>query len=125
MTKYKDLVESMGKYAQSEYPLEACGLITKEFKFIPSKNLSNQPRTSFMIDPLLMLEYDGDIWGIFHSHPDSRHQEPSEADMKHSILLSELKFILGNQDKFYIYWYDKENKIKRSEMFNENHCQHN
>lgn len=124
MTKFNKLITEMGKYAQSQYPLEACGLITNSFEFVPSNNLSNQPRTSFMIDPLLLLEYDDIIWGIFHSHTDEKHQEPSEADMEHSIF-SNLKFVLGNQDKFFIYWYDKENKIKRSEIFNESHCTNN
>ena len=79
---YNELVAVLGKYAQSQYPFEACGIITKDFNFIPSDNLSNKPKSSFIIDPVLLVENDDNIWGIFHSHPDEKYSEPSESDLK-------------------------------------------
>ena len=124
MINFNELIITMGKYAQAQYPLEACGIITKDFQFVRSSNLSNRPKISFMIDPVLLVAYDDNIWGVFHSHTDTSHQDPSEEDLRHTIY-SDLKFIVGNQNKFYIYWYDKERKIKRSEVLNESHCTNN
>ncbi len=121
---YNELVAVLGKYAQSQYPFEACGIITKDFNFIPSDNLSNKPKSSFIIDPVLLVENDDNIWGIFHSHPDEKYSEPSESDLK-MIIYEDLKFILGVNDKIYIYWYDNEKKIKRYERFDEHHCANN
>ena len=123
-TTYKNLTDELGKYSQAQYPYEACGLITKEFKFISSNNLSAKPKSSFVIDPLLLIEHDENIWGVFHSHPDENYQEPSEADLQ-MLIYEDLKFILGINDKFYIYWYDKNKKMKRFEKLNENHFEHN
>lgn len=121
---FDELCTNMGKFSQANYPLESCGIITKDFKFIPSKNLSSAPKVSFLIDPVLLVEYDDNIWGIFHSHPDENFKEPSEEDLK-LTLYEDLKFILGNNNDFFIYWYDSETKIKRFEKFNENHCKNN
>jgi proteasome lid subunit RPN8/RPN11 len=124
MINYKQLTTELGKYAQAQYPFEACGIITKDFRFIPSKNLSNKPRSSFMLDPLLFVEHDDNIWGIFHSHPNEKHSAPSEEDLKH-LVYDELKFVLGVQDTLFIYWYDKEKNIKRYELLNEDHFKNN
>ena len=121
MKNFNDLINILGKYAQAQYPFEACGLITKDLNFIPSTNLSNRPRISFMIDPLLLLEHEDNLWAIFHSHPEEQHEEPSEEDLK-LLVYKDLKFILSVKDKFYIYWYDSNTKMKRYEIFNENHC---
>lgn len=111
----------MGKYAQSYYPFEACGLISKQFSFLPSKNISNRPRNSFMIDPVLVAKNHDNIWGIFHSHPDDRFDTPSEQDLKLTVY-NNLRFILFVKNTFYIYWYDINSKMKRFEIFNESHC---
>ena len=78
---YDKLVNSLGKYSQAQYPFEACGIITKDFEFFPSENLSMKPKHSFVIDPVLLVKHDDNIWGIFHSHPDIRYEEPSEEDL--------------------------------------------
>lgn len=124
MINYNQLITDLGKYAQAQYPFEACGIITKDFNFIPSKNLSNKPRSSFMIDPLLFVEHDDNIWGIFHSHTNEKHSAPSEEDLKH-LVYDGLKFILGVQDKMFIYWYDKKKNIKRYEFLDESHFKSN
>jgi len=119
--RFEELKDTMGKYSQSQYPYEACGIITKSFNFVPSKNISKRPKHSFMLDPILMLDYDKDIWGIFHSHTDDRFVEPSSEDLKMCVYTN-LKFILGINNKFYIYWYDIDKDIKRYEYFKESHC---
>lgn len=124
MTNYNQLITDMGKYAQAQYPFEACGIITNDFDFIPSKNISNKPRHSFMIDPVLLVENDGNIWGIFHSHPNEAHSQPSEEDLKH-LVYDNLKFVLGVNNNMFIYWYDAEKGIKRYEKLNESHFENN
>lgn len=121
MKNFKLLVEQMGKHMQANYPFEACGIITKDFEFIPSDNLSNKPRISFMVDPILLMKYDGNIWGIFHSHPNEQHKSPSAEDLQ-LLVYDDIKFIIGVDSKFYIYWFDEEKQIKRYEILNENHC---
>ena len=124
MKSFDSLLSVLGKYAQAQYPFEACGIITCDFNFVPSKNLSNRPRNSFMIDPLLLVQHDSNIWGIFHSHPNENHIQPSEEDLS-LLVYSDLKFIISVKDKFYISWYDTKNNIKRYELFNESHCTNN
>ena len=121
---YDKLINSLGKYSQAQYPFEACGIITKDFEFFPSENLSMKPKHSFVIDPVLLVKHDDNIWGIFHSHSDVRYEEPSEEDLKMTVY-EDLKFILGTNDKFFIYWYDTEKKIKRFEKLDENHFKRN
>ena len=118
---FKLLCDSMGKYAQSEFPFEACGIITQDFNFIPVKNISNKPRNSFMLDPTIFIEYEDNIWGIFHSHTEERFSTPSESDFKQSFW-NDLKYVLFANGSFYIYWFDTTNNIKRVEPFNEHHC---
>lgn len=122
-TKFKLLLDAIGKYSQYQYPLEACGIITLDFEFIPSNNLSNNPRHSFIIDPIIVNKYDGNIWGIFHSHTDEKFETPSELDMSLTVY-PDIKFILFNNKNYYIYWYDTDKNIKRYEKFNEDHCKY-
>ena len=120
MTNFNSLVSSMGKYAQAQYPFESCGIITKSFEFVPSKNLSNKPRQSFMLDPLLFIEYDENIWGIFHSHPGDDNPLPSDED-RESTTFEQYKFLVGFNNKFHIYWYDKNIKALMFDRFEEKH----
>jgi proteasome lid subunit RPN8/RPN11 len=75
-----------------------------------------------MIDPLLLITHDTNIWGVFHSHPDERFTTPSEQDLK-LLVYDSLKFILYVDNKFYIYWYDRDKNIKRYEIFNASHIE--
>ena len=117
-SKYSKLINDMGVFAQSEYPREACGIITNKFKFIPCKNLSSTPKSNFILDPIALLEYEDNAWGIFHSHPGDENPLPSEEDISHTIF-TEYKFIVGFASKFYIYWYDDAIKALKYEVFEE------
>ena len=117
---YQKLRNDMGIHFQAEYPIEACGLITKDFKFIPCKNISPIPKESFIIDPIALLDYEEDTWGIVHSHPGKENPIPSEQDIS-STIFDEYKFIVGFASKFFIYWFDNKWKILRYEPFEVHH----
>jgi proteasome lid subunit RPN8/RPN11 len=116
---YNKLIEDMHAHSIEEYPKEACGIITKEFKYIKTKNISSTPKTSFVIDPLAILEYEDSIWGFYHSHPGSADPIPSKADID-STVFTQYKFLVGFANNTYIYWLS-DNKLC-FERFNENHC---
>lgn len=118
-TKFHDLVDSMGRHSISSLPLEACGIITKQFEYFPCDNISPNPKTNFIVNPLDIIEHSDNIWGFFHSHPNSSDPVPSPSDVQ-STVFREFKFIVGFSDKFYIYW--TENTDLKFEVFNESHC---
>lgn len=120
LTKFEELKNSMGIHAQADYPREACGIITKDLSYIPCKNISPQPKESFILDPIALLEYDENILGIFHSHPGSENPLPSEEDVA-STVFDEYKFVVGFAGKFFTYWFDKQLKILRYEILEEHH----
>lgn len=116
--KFTKLLEDMGRHSLSEYPKEACGIITTDFEYVPVKNVSPQPKLSFIIDPLAIYKYEDKLWGFFHSHPgEDDNPIPSENDMR-STIFNEYKFLVGFKNKFYIYWFDK---IMRYEPFELKH----
>jgi proteasome lid subunit RPN8/RPN11 len=117
--KFNELLNSLQKHSISEYPKEACGIITKDFTYIPTRNISKHPKISFVIDPFAIMEHENNIWGFYHSHPGSSDPIPSKNDIA-STIFSEYKFLVGFAKNTYIYWL--ENKNLRFEVFNENHC---
>ena len=117
--KFTCLIEKMGKHSINEFPKEACGIITKNFEYIETRNISAKPKSSFIIDPLAIMEHENNIWGFYHSHPGSTDPIPSNQDT-YSTVFDEFKFIVGFANKFYIYWLE-EDKLKFEE-FNESHC---
>lgn len=65
---------------------EACGLLlatrTGGLSFVTSRNLSDRPADSFVIDPRLQETAVGEGWtvvGMVHSHPNGK-PEPSDLD---------------------------------------------
>lgn len=118
--RFDKLINDMGIHAQNEYPREVCGIITKFYQYVPCKNISPLPKDSFILDPISLLEYEDNTWGIFHSHPGDENPLPSEEDLQHTIF-DYYKFIVGFAAKFYIYWYDKKLECLRYEPFTEEH----
>lgn len=105
MVNLEELKHDMNTHAMLEYPRECVGIITKDFKYIQCKNISDMPKISFYLDPADLVRHDGNIWGIFHSHPGSDNPIPSSED-KISAAFNTYKFIVGFNNKFYIYWFD-------------------
>jgi proteasome lid subunit RPN8/RPN11 len=81
-----ELCMEMKAYFSSKWPLEGCGLITGTVElhntvirsgiaasFYPIDNISNEPETSFVMDPRqftkLLMKLEADIIGFAHSHP--------------------------------------------------------
>jgi proteasome lid subunit RPN8/RPN11 len=121
---YLNLLEDMNNHALREYPRECVGIITKDFTYVPCKNISDNPKHTFYLDPADLVKYDGDIWGIFHSHPGSDNPLPSSED-KVSAAFSEYKFFVGFNNKFYIYWYDKNVDALKFEKIESKHFANN
>ena len=38
------------------------------------------PKETFYLDPAALVKHDGNIWGVFHSHPGQENPIPSEED---------------------------------------------
>jgi proteasome lid subunit RPN8/RPN11 len=114
------LIFDMQAHSIRDYPKEACGIITKDFTYIPCNNISNRPKTSFVIDPLAILEHEENIWGFYHSHPGSSDPIPSKRDLD-STLFTEYKFLVGFANNTYIYWLNETSELS-FEKFNESHC---
>jgi proteasome lid subunit RPN8/RPN11 len=118
MSKYDELLTAMGTHSLAQFPNEACGIITKDLGYVPCRNISSTPRTSFIIDPLAILKHENDILGFFHSHPGASDPIPSTKDLP-STAFYEYLFVVGFGTNFYKYWHE-DNRIK-FEKLNENH----
>ena len=62
MEKFKHLTDAMNNHALKDYPCEAVGLITKDYKYVPCKNISDTPRETFILAPAALVEYDDNSW---------------------------------------------------------------
>lgn len=113
-----NLLEQMGNHSLQAYPNEACGIITKDLKYIPCKNISMQPTNSFIVDPFEILNQGDNILGFFHSHPGHSDPIPSNRDID-SAMFAEYKFFVGFGGNFYRYW--ANNGILEFERINESY----
>ena len=120
MEKFKQLVNDMNTHAMRDYPMECVGIITKNFNYVPCTNISEQPKNSFVLDPVDMVKNDGNIWGVFHSHPGEENPIPSKED-KISAAFQEYKFLVGFNNKFFIYWINKKVDALIFDEFKEEH----
>jgi len=112
MGRYQDLIKSFKAHMEENPLVECCGIITKDFTYIPCENISPNPRESFILNPLSLHKYGDICWGIFHSHTTSHDELPSEKD-KDSAIFSQYKFIIGNANNtFYMYWLDEYNYLR-------------
>ena len=118
MTDIQKLLNDMGVHSVSEFPKEACGIITKDLTYIPCRNISRNPKTSFIVDPIEIHKNIDNILGFFHSHPGSSDPIPSSRDAE-STVFSEYLFVVGFGTKFYKYWL--EDKKIRFEPVDESH----
>jgi proteasome lid subunit RPN8/RPN11 len=120
MERFEKLKEKMNKHAMDDYPRECVGIITNSFDYIPCNNISECPTTTFFLDPADLVKNDGNIWGIFHSHPGQDNPIPSRED-KISAAFNEYKFLVGFNNKFYLYWYDKQIDALKFDEFKDSH----
>lgn len=119
MDTYIELINSFNKHMQENPDVECCGIVTKDFTYIPCKNLSPFPKDSFVLDPLALFEHSDNCWGIFHSHTTVHDVLPSEED-KNSAMFKQYKFIVGNPNNiFYIYWVDDLNYLRFKKLSQE------
>ena len=120
MERFDKLIYEMQSHAEEDYPREACGVILKDFTYVRADNLSNTPTLTFELDPGVLVKYDDQIWGIFHSHPGSDQPLPSRED-KLAAAFAEYKFIVGFGLKYFIYWYDSKLDALKFDKFESKH----
>jgi proteasome lid subunit RPN8/RPN11 len=120
MERFDELTEAMNAHALRDYPREAVGIITNDFEYIPCTNISLEPKLTFVLDPADLVKHDGNIWGIFHSHPGDENPIPSKED-KVSAAFQEYKFLVGFNNKFFIYWLDQNLDALIFDKFEEKH----
>lgn len=120
MEIFVKLKQDMDAHALRDYPRECVGIITRDLQYIPCENISQTPKDTFFLDPAALVKHDGNIYGIFHSHPGSEDPIPSKED-KLSTIFSEYKFLVGFNSNFYIYWYDSAVNALKFEEFKKEH----
>jgi len=120
MERFNELREAMNAHALRDYPRESVGIITNSFEYIPCTNISLEPKLTFVLDPADLVKHDGNIWGIFHSHPGDENPIPSKED-KVSAAFQEYKFLVGFNNKFFIYWLDQNLDALIFDKFEEKH----
>ena len=120
MERFLKLKEDMNAHAMLDYPRGCVGIITNDFKYIPCNNISHMPKHTFILDPADLVKNDGNIWGIFHSHPGEENPLPSKED-KVSAAFKEYKFIVGFNNKFFTYWLDHNVDALMFDEFKEEH----
>jgi proteasome lid subunit RPN8/RPN11 len=112
MDRYEDLIKSFKSHMEENPNVECCGIITKDFNYIPCKNISPSPKDTFILDPVALLKHGEECWGIFHSHTPHHEDLPSEKD-KDSAIFSQYKFVVGNlNNTYYQYWLDSLNYLR-------------
>lgn len=73
------------KFAEAEYPKEACGVFTKSLGFIPCTNIDPEPEKGFfMLEYLRVTANRDDVIALWHSHPNG-NTGASYADMEHQL----------------------------------------
>ena len=119
---YNQIVEDFRKHCSEVYPLECCGIVTKELKYIPGNNISPEPKESFILDYAQLMQYDNNILFLCHSHPGDAPPMPSKGD-NHCPLFQNYKFIVGNSKKLFIYWFNSTLDDFIIEPFEEQHVE--
>ena len=74
----KPIKRAILEHTIEEYPREACGVIAKG-KYYQCRNIATTDY-EFQIHPADLLEFEGSIEAIVHSHPDAS-SKPSEPDL--------------------------------------------
>ena len=120
MERFTKLKQEMNAHAMLDYPKECVGIITNDFTYVPCKNTSPLPKDTFILDPAALVKYDENIWGIFHSHPGDENPLPSKED-KISAAFQEYKFLVGFNNKFFLYWLDSNVDALMFDKFKEEH----
>jgi len=112
MDRFEQLISSLKSHMENNNKEECCGIITYDYAYIPCNNISPSPEDTFILDPIQLLKYADNCWGIFHSHTKSHDELPSEAD-KNSAIYSQYHFIMGHPSgTFYEYWLDERNFLR-------------
>ena len=76
---------------------EQCGIILKDGSVLPSPNLHDRPGDAFRIDPSLLLKYEDQLFGSWHSHPKS-YANLSQADYLSFLQWPELRHYIRGVD---------------------------
>ncbi len=75
------VAQQIKDYLANCYPNEGCGIVLKDFTFVPCENVSPEPQKTFEIADKVYLKHIQNALAIVHSHPDSS-SEPTADDMR-------------------------------------------
>lgn len=119
MDEYGKLIFDMNDHAFREYPLEAVGIITMDYKYVPALNISSTPMINFEFDSDVLEVYSDNIWATFHSHPNFHPEAhfPSSDDFENTIM-NRYRHLVGFNSDYYLYYYKSDNEyiLKKFEM---------
>lgn len=80
-----DLARYLVQEAQAGAPNEVCGFILRGWHYLPITNISGNPRRTFVMEPLEMMEVlrsvAEEVLGVYHSHPGGSPR-PSDTDIE-------------------------------------------
>lgn len=77
------IIKQIIAHAARVFPREACGLILNtgySHLVLECNNISHEPESSFLIDPICYATHASKIAAVYHSHP-NRSAEPSASDI--------------------------------------------
>lgn len=77
------IIDAAKRHAMSEFPKEACGLVTASRGFVPCENFARDPINYFEINPSDWIE-NPDVLAVIHSHTNGNYA-PGADDMRSQI----------------------------------------
>lgn len=79
---HNDVKIAIRKHVMSQFPREACGIITQDLQFVPIKNVSDKPMDAFLMPNGVYEQYS--VAAVIHSHNAKRYPDlwPSVTDME-------------------------------------------
>lgn len=100
----KTILDEIRKYCRKFKKQESCGVVyfnNSTLSFLPCENISRSPEYYFLIDPVILIDYD--VQYIVHSHVIGSSQ-PSENDINSSneLCIPYLIYSLRDND-FFLY----------------------
>lgn len=101
----KTTLEKIERDVLVRFPMEACGLILKDFSVIPMENHSETPEKSFVIPLTEYCKHIENLHGVYHSHTKSKFTfhicTPSLADAEQQKALNLPFYIAGFDGSYY------------------------
>jgi proteasome lid subunit RPN8/RPN11 len=100
----QNILEQIKNYCRKNPDIECCGVVyceNEQLSFLECENISDNPTYNFVIDPVILIDYDVEY--IVHSHPVGSSR-PSTNDIRNSdeSCIPYLIYSIRDND-FYLY----------------------